>query len=55
MEPKIVQIKGGWAAVAEYWSVFGQTKEEAEAKFREAEKRHLEIAARSEPEPSVTQ
>ncbi len=55
MEPRLVQIRGGWAAVADHWSVFGQTKEEAEAKFHEAERRHLEIAARSEPEPSVTQ
>ena len=45
-EPKYVQIVSGWAAVAEHWAVFGDTKEEALTKFREAERKHEEIAKR---------
>jgi hypothetical protein len=45
-EPKIVVIKGGYAAVTEFWAVFGKTKEEAIQKFRETELKHSEIGKR---------
>ena len=45
-EPKFVQILSGWAAVAERWAVFGDTKEEALNKFRETEHKHEEISKR---------
>ena len=45
-EPKFVQIISGWAAVAERWAVFGDTKEEALNKFREAERKYEEISKR---------
>ena len=48
-QPRIEQIKNGWAALGNGWAVFGTTKEEALAKFREAEERHKLIAARAEP------
>lgn len=54
MEPKIVQIASGWAAVADHWAVFGATKDDAMAKFREAERLHQEIEARPEPKPHPT-
>ena len=47
-EPKIVQVKVGWAALGNYWAVFGATREEAIEKFREAEERHKMIASRKE-------
>lgn len=49
MEPKLVPIKNGWAAVADYWAVFGATKEEAIEKFRAGEKLRKEIASRPDP------
>ena len=53
MEPKFVQIINGWAAVADRWAVFGETKEEALNKFKEAERKHEEIAERQVPECDV--
>ena len=50
MDPKLVEVKNGWAAVGDYWAVFGATKEDALRKFREAEQRHQEIAKRRPPE-----
>lgn len=46
MEPRLVGIKGGWAAVGKYWAVFGETKEDALRNFYNAEARHTEIALR---------
>ena len=46
MEPRMVEIRKGWAAVADYWAVFGDTEEDAMRKFREAEQKHEEIAKR---------
>lgn len=53
MEPKLLKIKVGWAAVAERWAVFGTTEDEALEKFREAERKREEIAARKPPENVV--
>ena len=46
MEPKIVKIKNGWAALAKRWAVLGATEEEAKVLFREAELKREEIATR---------
>jgi hypothetical protein len=43
---KLVEIKGGWAAVGSDWAVFGKTREDASDKFREAEVLHTEILKR---------
>ena len=49
VQPKLIQVKGGWHAKAPTWAVFGRTREEAIARFREAEMRHQEIDAREQP------
>lgn len=46
MQPKLVGIKGGWAAVGKGWAVFGETKEQALQNFVAAESRHATIAMR---------
>jgi len=51
MEPRLVKVKNGWAAVGDYWAVFGNTEEDAVSKFRKAEQKHEEIAKR-QPSPS---
>lgn len=53
MEPKLIEVKGGWAAVADWWAVFGATKEEALEKFREAEERHKVIYSREVNAPAL--
>lgn len=40
MSPDLTPIKGGWAAVGQGWAVFGSTRDEALARFEEAEARH---------------
>lgn len=47
IEPSLTPIKDGWAAHGPGWAVHGRTREEAIEKFREAERRHQEIDARS--------
>ena len=42
----IVAIRGGWAILSDGWAVFGAPKEEAEANYRAALKRHATIMAR---------
>ncbi len=44
--PRLVKIKGGWAAHGEGWAVHGVTKQEALRLFEEAQKRHLAMAGR---------
>ena len=44
MEPELIEVRNGWAAVGDYWAVFGHSKEEAIHKFRKAEQKHKEIA-----------
>lgn len=48
MEPQLIGIKGGWAAVAADWAVFGETKEEAVNNFRRADAQHQEILSRAD-------
>lgn len=45
-EPRLRQIKGGWAASGRGWAVHGVTQEEAVQKFQTAIERHTVIAAR---------
>lgn len=47
--PTLERIKNGWAARGKGWAVHAATREEAEARFREAERRHAEIDARPLP------
>lgn len=49
MKPDLIEIKGGWAAMAKTWAVFGKTQEEALAKFAEREQRRREIEALPNP------
>ena len=46
MEPELVGIKGGWAAVGLDWAVFGETKDDALRKYHDAEAQHTEISKR---------
>lgn len=46
IQPKLQQIKNGWAAIGQGWAVHAPTQEEALRKFEEAERKHQEIAAR---------
>jgi len=48
-EPKLIHVKVGWAAVGDYWAVFGETQEEAIERFKKAEELHDLIANRKEP------
>ena len=54
-QPRLGEIKGGWAAYGDGWAVHGATKEEALKRYREAEERHREIDARPDPPPRVPQ
>ena len=47
-KPKVVGIKGGWAAVGSDWAVFAESKQEALAKWRDALARHGVMQAREE-------
>lgn len=40
LEPILMPIKGGWAALGDGWAVFGESKDDAIKKFRQAESRH---------------
>lgn len=44
--PRLVQIKGGWAAHGKGWAVHGATRQEALRLFEEARERHQVIAER---------
>jgi len=48
--PKLVPVHGGWAALGDYWAVFGETQEEAIERFRQAEELHELIANRKDSE-----
>lgn len=43
----LTPIKGGWAAVARDWAVFGKTRDEAISLFNTAEAHHEEILKRA--------
>lgn len=53
MTPELVRLARGWTACGDGWAVVAETKEDALARFREAERRHAEIMARPEP-PSAS-
>ncbi len=42
-EPRLMEIKDGWAARGEGWAVHAPTREEAIHRFRKAELRHEKI------------
>ena len=49
-KPKVVGIKGGWAAVGSDWAVFAESKQEALARWNDALTRHEAMQAREESE-----
>jgi hypothetical protein len=44
---RLERVREGWAAIGDGWAVFAPSKEEAEARFIEAERKHEEIDARA--------
>jgi hypothetical protein len=42
----LITIKGGWAAIADDWAVFGKTEDEAVTQFNLAKSKHEEILKR---------
>jgi hypothetical protein len=51
IEPRLVPVKQGWAAVGDGWAVVGATRGEARKLFSAAEEKHAELRA-SDPGPS---
>lgn len=49
MEARLIGIKGGWAALGQGWAVFGESKSDALAKYRDAMRRHESILSRGWP------
>jgi hypothetical protein len=51
VQPRLLQISGGWLAMAptQRWAVRGKSQEEAVEEFRKAERRHREMKQRPEP------
>ena len=49
VEPQLSPIKGGWAALGAGWAVFGESKDEALVKYREADELHRIIEERPIP------
>lgn len=47
-QPKLIAIKGGWAAVGKDWAVFAQTQDEALYRFQRGTECHEEIMSRDE-------
>jgi hypothetical protein len=52
IEPRIVKVTDGWAAIGYGWAVIGPTVADAIDLYREAEAWHAEIAAREVAVPS---
>lgn len=48
-EPRLLEVREGWAAVGEGWAVFAPSRQGAIEQFRFAEKRHAEIEGRPDP------
>lgn len=46
-EPRLVEVKDGWAALGDGWAVFGRTPADARKLFGAAEDKHAELRART--------
>lgn len=46
-EPRLVEIKDGWAALGEGWAVFGKTPDDARQRYVAADEKHAELRART--------
>lgn len=46
MAAALIEVARGWAALGSGWAVIAESKEEAQLKYQEAERRHAEIMAR---------
>jgi hypothetical protein len=58
MQPRIVPIKNGFAAVGDGWAVFGPTEKVAQERYEAAERQHEVIRSRvvpNEPKPPASQ
>lgn len=50
-EPRLVEIKDGWAALGEGWAVFGETPDDARKRYVAADEKHAELRARTVEPP----
>ncbi len=50
VKPRLMAIKNGWAALGDGWAVLRDTKDDAQAKFSEAEEGHRAILTRAIPQ-----
>ena len=48
-EPKLVTVRGGWAAVGNGWAVIAPSRDGAVAAFDAAARKHQELAGRTAP------
>lgn len=46
-EPRLVEIKDGWAALGEGWAVFGKTPDDVLKRYVAAAEKHAELRART--------
>ena len=46
-EPRLVEIKDGWAALGDGWAVFGKTPDDARERYVAADEKHAELRARA--------
>ena len=51
-EPRLVEIKDGWAALGEGWAVFGATPDDALERYVAADEKHAELRARPVDSPA---
>ena len=54
IEPRLVPVKEGWAAVGNGWAVFARSRDSAVAAFEMATRKHEELADRSAPVADVS-
>ena len=47
IEPRLVPVKEGWAAVGDGWAVFAHSRDGAVAAFEAAARKHEELASRT--------
>lgn len=54
-DPKLVEIKDGWAALGDGWAVFGATPDDARQRYVAADEKHAELRARTleQPDPAT--
>ena len=48
IEPRLVPVKEGWAAVGDGWAIFAPSRADAGRRFEEAQRKHREIESRAD-------